>query len=92
MFAKLQPSNQSFGPKSALHVLREVLPNSGIMTCDVGAHRQHLIGQLWPTPGPGLQIMTNGWSMMGFGIPAAIAAKLTRRMRPYALLLGTVVS
>ena len=87
MFAKLQPSNQSFGPKSALHVLREVLPNSGIMTCDVGAHT-HLIGQLWPTPGPGLQIMTNGWSMMGFGIPAAIAAKLTRPDEAVCAVVG----
>lgn len=75
MFAKLRPSNQGFGPKGALAVLREVLPRDGIMTCDVGAHT-HLIGQLWPTPAPGLQIMTNGWSTMGFGIPSAIAAKL----------------
>jgi acetolactate synthase-1/2/3 large subunit len=51
--------------------LREVLPEDGIMTCDVGAHT-HLIGQLWRTPAPGLQIMTNGWSTMGFGIPAAL--------------------
>ena len=45
------------------------------MTCDVGAHT-HLIGQAWPTPAPGCQIMTDGWSTMGFGIPSAIAAKL----------------
>ena len=75
MFAKLEPSNQAFGPKGALAVLRSLLPDDGIMTCDVGAHT-HLIGQLWRTPAPGLQIMTNGWSTMGFGIPAAIAAKL----------------
>jgi acetolactate synthase-1/2/3 large subunit len=75
MFARLGPSNQGFGPKGALAVLREVLPRDGIMTCDVGAHT-HLIGQLWATPAPGLQIMTNGWSTMGFGIPSAIAAKL----------------
>lgn len=76
MFAKLQPSDDGFGPKAALTVLRDVLPDDGIMTCDVGAHT-HLIGQLWPTPAPGLQVMTNGWSTMGFGIPSAIAAKLT---------------
>lgn len=76
MFAKLAPSGPTFGPKAALAVLREVLPKDGIMTCDVGAHT-HLIGQQWPTPAPGLQIMTNGWSTMGFGLPAAIAAKLT---------------
>jgi acetolactate synthase-1/2/3 large subunit len=75
MFARLKPSNQGFGPRGALAVLREVLPRDGIMTCDVGAHT-HLIGQAWATPVPGLQIMTNGWSSMGFGIPSAIAAKL----------------
>jgi acetolactate synthase-1/2/3 large subunit len=75
MFSRLRPSNRSFDPTSALAILRDVLPDDGIMTCDVGAHT-HLIGQLWPTPEPGLQIMTNGWSTMGFGIPAAIGAKL----------------
>jgi acetolactate synthase-1/2/3 large subunit len=47
------------------------------MTCDVGAHL-HLIGQQWRTPAPDLQLMTNGCSSMGFAIPAAIAAKLSR--------------
>ncbi len=49
-----------------------IYSEDGVMTFDVGAHT-HLIGQLWPTPEPGLQIMTNGWSFMGFGVPAAIA-------------------
>ena len=75
MFEALKPPSGTFGPRAALAVLREMLPENGIMTCDVGAHT-HLIGQQWPTPAPGLQIMTNGWSSMGFGVPAAIAAKL----------------
>jgi acetolactate synthase-1/2/3 large subunit len=87
MFAKLAPSNTGFGPKAALATLREVLPEDGIMTCDVGAHT-HLIGQLWRTPAPGLQIMTNGWSTMGFGIPAAIAAKLTRPDKAVCAVVG----
>jgi len=75
IFEALKPKPGRFGPRAALAVLRETLPEEGIMTCDVGAHT-HLIGQQWPTPAPGLQIMTNGWSSMGFGVPAAIAAKL----------------
>ena len=47
------------------------------MTCDVGAHT-HLIGQKLPTPAVGKQLMTNGWSAMGFAIPAAIAAKICK--------------
>ena len=57
------------------------------MTCDVGAHT-HLIGQLWRTPAPGLQVMTNGWSSMGFGIPSAIAAKLCLPDRAVACVTG----
>jgi len=87
MFAKLAPGNEGFGPKAALAVLREILPDDGIMACDVGAHT-HLIGQLWPTPGPRMQIMTNGWSTMGYGIPAAIAAKLTCPERPVCAVVG----
>jgi acetolactate synthase I/II/III large subunit len=87
MFAKLAPSNWAFGPKAALAILREVLPGDGIMTCDVGAHT-HLIGQLWRTPAPGLQIMTNGWSTMGFGIPAAIAAKLMHPEKSVCAVVG----
>jgi acetolactate synthase-1/2/3 large subunit len=87
MFAKLAPSASGFGPKAALAVLREALPDDGIMTCDVGAHT-HLIGQVWRTPAPGLQIMTNGWSTMGFAIPAAIAAKLMRPDKPVCAVVG----
>jgi acetolactate synthase-1/2/3 large subunit len=87
MFAKLAAPPSSFGPKAALATLRDVLPGDGIMTCDVGAHT-HLIGQLWRTPAPGLQIMTNGWSTMGFGIPAAIAAKLMRPEKKVCAVVG----
>lgn len=75
MFKKLAPGPGKFGPRSVLQILREILPSNGIMTCDVGAHT-HLIGQAWETPASGLQIMTNGWSSMGFGVPSAIAAQI----------------
>lgn len=87
LFARLSPDSNRFGPCAALDVLRDVLPDDGIMTCDVGAHT-HLIGQKWPTPGTGLQIMSNGWSSMGFGLPAAIAAKLCRPETPVCTVVG----
>jgi acetolactate synthase-1/2/3 large subunit len=87
MFEKLEKAESPFGPKAALMVLRDVLPQDGIMTCDVGAHT-HLIGQLWKTPAPGLQIMTDGWSTMGFGLPAAIAAKLVKPNTPVCAVVG----
>lgn len=87
IFARMSPPSEVFGPCAALDILRDVLPEDGIMTCDVGAHT-HLIGQKWLTPAPGRQIMTNGWSAMGFGLPAAIAAKLCRPDTPVCCVVG----
>jgi acetolactate synthase-1/2/3 large subunit len=87
MFAQLAPPAGSFGPRSVLALLREALPDDGLMTCDVGAHL-HLIGQQWSTPAPDLQLMTNGCSSMGFAIPAAIAAKLSRPEQQVCAVVG----
>jgi acetolactate synthase-1/2/3 large subunit len=64
-----------FGPAAAFKVLQEELPENTILTADVGSHL-HLAGQYWKTRGKRNILMTNGWSGMGFGIPAALAAQL----------------
>jgi len=87
MFARMSSRKGAFGPCAALELLREKLPENGIMTCDVGAHI-HLIGQKWPTPKTGLQVMTNGWSAMGFAIPSAITAKLCNPNTPVCSVIG----
>ncbi len=76
-----------FGPVTALAVLREILPDDGILTLDVGAHL-HVAGQFWPTPSLNRVVMTNGWSSMGFGIPAAIAASLSCPGQEVACVTG----
>ena len=87
MFAALAASEDRFDPRAVLSGLREKLPRDGIMTCDVGAHL-HLIGQVWKTYSPECQLMTNGGSSMGFGIPAAIAAKLCLPQRDVVCVTG----
>jgi acetolactate synthase-1/2/3 large subunit len=87
MFASLRPREDRFGPTAAFSILREILPDDGVLTSDVGAHL-HVIGQLWQTPALGSLLMTNGWSSMGFGIPAAIAASLCLPDRPVACVVG----
>jgi acetolactate synthase-1/2/3 large subunit len=87
MFEAMRPESDTFGPCAALDALREVLPEDGIMACDVGAHT-HLIGQKWPTPEPNLQIMSNGWSSMGYGLCAAVAAKLCKPKTPVCCVVG----
>jgi len=76
-----------FSPHQALICMREALPADGILVSDVGAHT-HIIGQLWDAKGPGNFLVSNGWSSMGFGIPAAIAAKLVHPDLPVLACLG----
>ena len=87
LYEALRPAGDIMGPSEALEVLRTCLPSEGVMTCDVGAHT-HLIGQLWPTPAPGRQLMTNGWSSMGFAVPAALAAAICRPEVPVVGVTG----
>lgn len=87
MFRELTPEKESFGPLAVIHELRKALPAEGILTVDVGAHL-HLAGQQWRTPSPQKLLMTNGWSGMGFALPAAMATKLCNPELPVAALMG----
>mgnify|MGYP000572023337 CR=1 FL=1 len=87
MFSHFNPEADVFGPLAVVHELRKRLPGDGILTVDVGAHL-HLMGQMWHTPTPDKLLMTNGWSSMGFAIPAALAAKLCHPDLPVAAVMG----
>ncbi len=76
-----------FGPLCAMKVLQEELPGNTILTVDVGSHL-HLAGQYWKTDAGGRLIMTNGWSGMGFGLPAALASALTCRESTTVCITG----
>jgi acetolactate synthase-1/2/3 large subunit len=85
--AALTPPVSAFSPHHVVVAMRELLVSDGILAVDVGAHT-HLVGQLWDTRGPGNLLVSNGWSSMGFCIPAAIAAKLVRPDRQVAACTG----
>lgn len=93
MFAALSGSESGLrqegelNAREVLNLLRERLPGDSIVTCDVGAHL-HLLGQAWKTFSPECQLMTNGCSSMGFGIPAAISAKLSKPERTVVCITG----
>jgi len=87
MFAELYCTEGELNARAVLSILQEALPEKSIVTCDVGAHL-HLIGQAWKTYSPEAQLMTNGCSSMGFGIPAAISAKLSKPERTVACVTG----
>jgi acetolactate synthase I/II/III large subunit len=85
--ASLRPASNHFQPWEVLDLLRDWLPADGILACDVGAHT-HLIASQWPVPEGGTLLVSNGWSSMGYGIPAALAATLARPGREVACVVG----
>lgn len=83
----LRPESSRFAPHEVIDVARDVLPREGILTFDVGAHT-HQIAAQWTAHEPRTCLVTNGWSSMGFGIPAAIAAALARPDRRVVAIVG----
>ncbi len=83
----LRPATSNFAPHQAIDVVRKLLPREGVLAFDIGAHT-HQIGSQWPAHAPRTFLITNGWSSMGFGIPAALAAKLARPDLPVVCVLG----
>ena len=77
----------SLNPCDVVTIAREAAPPDTIVTTDVGSHKI-MAGQAWQAAEPRSVLMTNGLSAMGFGVPAAIAAKLTRPDRPVIALVG----
>ncbi len=74
-------------PTDVVDAVRDAMPRDTIATTDVGSHKL-LVGQGWRTYAPREMLMTNGLSSMGFGVPAAIGAKLAFPDRPVVALVG----
>ena len=83
----LRPATAGFAPHQAIDIVRKLLPKNGVLAFDVGAHT-HQIGSQWSAHAPRTFLITNGWSAMGFGIPAALAAKLARPELAVVCVLG----
>ena len=74
-------------PSDVVAIAREAAPAEAIVTTDVGSHKI-MAGQVWSASRPRSVLMTNGLSAMGFGVPAAIAARLACPDRPVIALVG----
>src|SRR3984893_1293758 len=85
--AALRPASGAFTAHAAIDAVRRTLPHDGILAFDVGAHT-HQIASQWTAHAPKTFLITNGWSSMGFGLPAAIAAKLARPDLPVVCVIG----
>ncbi len=83
----LHPNCRGLGIHHVLDTLREKLPRDGILSTDVGAHT-HQIATQWRVDLPRTCLATNGWSSMGYGMPAAYAAKLVHPDRAVVGVVG----
>lgn len=83
----LRPASATFSAHAAIDAVRRALPRQGVLAFDVGAHT-HQIASQWIAHAPKTFLITNGWSSMGFGLPAAIAAKLACPDLPVVCLIG----
>src|ERR1051326_6054671 len=83
---KLRPGG-GFAAHHVIDALRKRLPADGILAYDVGAHT-HQIATQWRTDAPKTCLATNGWSSMGYGMPAAYAAKLVHPERAVVGVVG----
>jgi acetolactate synthase-1/2/3 large subunit len=74
-------------PVAVVRALATAMPADTIVTTDVGTHK-YLLGQFWPSSHPETFFMSNGLSGMGYGIPAAIGAKLARPQSHVLAVVG----
>jgi acetolactate synthase-1/2/3 large subunit len=74
-------------PGDVIAALSGAVPAETIVTTDVGSHK-YLFGQFWPSRSPDTFWMSNGLSGMGYGLSAAIGAKLARPQSPVLAAVG----
>jgi acetolactate synthase I/II/III large subunit len=74
-------------PVAVTRRLRELYPPETIVTTDVGSIKL-IVSQAWRSTVPMTFLESNGLSAMGYGLPAAMAAKLARPDRPVLCTVG----
>jgi acetolactate synthase I/II/III large subunit len=65
------------GIPSVVRMMSEVLPRDAIVAVSAGLP-QEIMSQQWRGAFPGVYLSSGGYSTMGFGLPAAMGAKLAR--------------
>jgi len=74
-------------PQRVIGALRNVLPDDAIVTCDAGENRI-LMTHFYQNRSPNGFLQAAGAGPMGFGIPAALAAKLVHPERTVVAICG----
>lgn len=81
------PDTGKWGPHAVVEVCHDILPRETIAAVDTGSHRI-LLSQVWECYEPFGLLQSTGLATMGYGLPAAIGAKLARPERPVVCFTG----
>ena len=81
------PPENGLSPYEVTRALRALYPPETILTTDVGSIKL-IVSQAWTSTRPVTFLESNGLSAMGYGLPAAMAAKLTKPDRPVLCTMG----
>jgi len=76
-----------FTVPGALNIIREALPDDGLLISDVGSHKVW-IARNFPTYCPNGCIISNGLAAMGIALPGGIAAALAQPGRAIVAAMG----
>jgi acetolactate synthase-1/2/3 large subunit len=79
--------NAGLSPLAVTRCLRDLFPADTILTTDVGSIKL-IVSQAWRSTRPMTFLESNGLSAMGYGLPAAMAAKLAMPDRPVLCTMG----
>jgi len=82
-----EAGHDSLRPTGVVAAVAAGAPPGTVVTTDVGSHK-FVFGQFWPSREPAGFWMSNGLSGMGYGLPAAIGAKLARPDLPVLAVMG----
>jgi acetolactate synthase I/II/III large subunit len=80
-------STGNFGPLELAAAVIAAAPAGTIATVDAGAHFLAIM-PFWPATAPLQLLISNGLATMGFALPAAIAAALSRPGTPIVCMVG----
>jgi len=84
---KLSSDSKEFNVPGVLHIVRDILPDSGLVISDVGSHKMWIARNYQTYISNGC-IISNGLATMGIALPGGIAASLVNPDRPVICMMG----
>ncbi|GGB46987.1 acetolactate synthase [Roseibium aquae] len=85
--AAFAPEPEGWGPATAFHTLRQVMPDQTVVTADSGAHRI-LLSQIWSCSSPRGLLQSSALCTMGCALPLAMGHRLVSGSGPVLAFVG----